>query len=170
MATTFFVAGPYRVTYAHDYLGITQRGVELEYTFHGETVQGDIIGDSTIDSVYLGGDVFANMVLQEARLSGVRRLAWPFAISAGIVQEGVIGRVGRLATDLAEPLLLTARAGTSAASEGPLSISIPLSLLAANTAVRILYSSRHRNVPVRLQAFPYKSQSAEDFLHWFETT
>jgi hypothetical protein len=162
-----FVAGPYRATFNGVDLGVTQRGFELEHTFLEEIIQGDHLGESAVDSVYLGGDVFVNAVLQEADLNSVRAAIWPFS-----TVEGRVGRVGRTYVDVALPLVLTVLTGSRAATAGPNTITLPLAVIAGGNTIRRLYGSHLRNIPMRWRAYPRFAEvvNLEPIEFWYSTT
>lgn len=157
-----FVAGPYAVSYAGSSIGITERGFELEQNFFEEPIIGDALGDTVMDAVYLGGEAFFNAVLQEYGNATARAALWPYAT------VGQTGQVGRLHSDIASPLVLTVVAGTRAAAHGPATVTAPLALLPGNFPVRILFSARHRKVPIRMRALPNLVQySGQGNAAWF---
>lgn len=145
-----YVAGGYSSTYNSLDLGVTQRGFELEWSTFEEPVIGDNMGDTPQDGVYTGASAFVNVVLQEYNASAASSAFWPWSASFG-----TLGLVGRMKWDLSHSLVLTAVSGTRAASIGPSTVTFPAAVLAANFPVRMLFGPTLRNVPLRMQAFPY---------------
>jgi hypothetical protein len=155
-----FVAGPYRATYAGNSVGVTERGFEVEINTFADPIIGDNMADTVQDEVYTGANVFVNLVLQEYNAVAARSLYWPFHATFGR-----LGLVGRMKWDLAGSLVLTGLNGsraysTSSQMAGPTTITFSRSILAANFPVRMLFAARHRNIPLRLQAYPDYTQAA----------
>lgn len=161
MALDTFVAGPYSGTYNAVDVGISENGYELQQESAVQDIApSDLYGDSVIDSVYRGGNVFMQFE-GKAYKAGVITPFWPWAAL------GVMGTVGRLASNVAAAQVLTAKAGTSAAAS-PATLTSTLAMLAANFPARLLYSSVLRTVPVRLRVYPYDSGSG--VIKWFTMT
>ncbi len=151
-----FVAGPYNANYNSASLGVTQDGWELEYTFAGDPITGDNLGDSVQDHVYRGGNVFWSSVLQEWNLSSVKLAYWPFHTIFGRVAE-VGCNVLIASSGMAAGLVLSVPAGSAcrAASAGPTTITVRHAIHAIGTPIRQLFAARLRQVPIRFQAYPY---------------
>lgn len=153
-----FVAGPYTGTYNSLSLGITEEGFDLDQVFFQEIVRGDNLGSGAQDGVYRAGDAFISFVGEEFNLIRTSAVINPYAAL------GVIGQVGRLATDLAMNITLTVVAGTPAAALGFASLSATKSILAEGFNLKTTLSTRLRKSPLRLQLFPYYSGGNK----WFE--
>lgn len=152
-ATIQTISGPYTVTWGGVTLGITEDGLELEHVGYAEPVRGDNLGDSKQDGVYRGGDVFINFVLQEYSktlvANGHTVAPWhPYHATYGRV-----GQVGVLQSNQAAQLLFSAVAGTPAANN-PAAVRVYSAILAENFPIRLLFASRHRKIPMRMQALP----------------
>ncbi|MHA1663255.1 MAG: hypothetical protein ACTSVR_08385 [Candidatus Thorarchaeota archaeon] len=143
------IAGPYVATYSGGILGITNQGVTMSHQVFKEKITGDVLGDATIDNVYLGTDVFVETILNEYNAAGAQGAFWPYHATLG-----AIGIVGKLDSAYAQALILTVVAGTSAATAGPTTVTFTKAILADNFPVNILFSSRHRKVPLRFQVLP----------------
>ena len=157
-----FIAGPYTVTYNSLALGILEDAPSLEMTGSVDPIVGDNYGDSVQDGVYRGGNLFFDMVLQEYNAAGAAAAFWPYAAL------GTMGQVGRMISSMAQGLVFTAVAGTTA-SALPATITAPNTILAPNFPVRLLFGSRLRNVPLRFQCLPYYDSGATAN-RWFVTT
>lgn len=150
-----FVAGPYTGAFGGTALGVTERGFELELTHSAEPIVGDNMADSVQDEVYTGANCFLSFVLQEYNHTTLVPLYWPFQGTFG-----KMGLVGRMKWDLSNSLVLTAVNGTRAYStsaqyNGPQTITFGKAVLAADHPLRLLYAARHRNIALRMRAFPY---------------
>lgn len=156
-----FIAGRYSGTYNAVDVGITENGYELQQESNvQEITPSDAYGDSVIDSIYRGGNVFLQFE-GKAYKAGALTPFWPWG------SLGVQGVIGRLASDVAAAQVLTATASTPAAA-APATLTGTKALLAANFPARLLYSSVLRTVPIRLRIYPYDSGGGA--IKWFTMT
>ncbi len=158
-----FVAGPYTGTYNDLALGETQDGFDLDITQFGQPITGDNLGSAHQDSVYRAGNYFLGWQMQEWDKAGALAAYSPWAAF------GVAGQVGRLATNVAQDIVLTVVAGTTADTAGPNTLTAPLAILASDFNVKHFFSTRHRSLPLRHQLFPHISSSYAA-AYWFTTT
>jgi hypothetical protein len=156
-----FIAGAFTGTYNAALggagalsLGICEDGFELEEIHYGEPIKGDNAGDAVQDVVYRGRDVFLSAVFEECDLSGLMRCMNPHVAQSALSDQGRMGTVGMLHTNLAGILLLTAVAGTTAATV-PATLTAGKAILAPGQSMRRLLASRLRKVPIRFQLLPY---------------
>lgn len=161
MALGDFAPGYYDMTWNGNGTGLVKDVRRLRRRSRAAPITADKYGDSMIDGVYRGGDCFLLCTFIEWT-PAIRALLWPYDSDFG-----VMGQCGRLLTDLAKALVLTAEAGSPAAAEGPASITAAKSILAPENDVEILLGNESRDVPVLLQLFPYQDASQ---LRWFSTT
>lgn len=161
MALDVFIAGRYSHTYNSVDTGITRDGFELQQDSRAEEIsETDLAGETLIDFVYRGGRV----TLQyngKAYKAGALTPFWPWGAM------GVLGVIGRLASDVALASVLTSTAGTPAAT-APASLTGTKAILAPNNPARLLFSSKVREVPVRLELLAYDSGGGA--LKWFTST
>ena len=159
-----FVAGAYSATYNGKSLGQAAEGFRLSHQFYKKLVQGDSGGEAAQDGIYRGADVFVAYTLIEANAAGVADLKWPYSNSVGTPLElgqigamDVCGAGGGSPVPKAKPLVLTAVTGTPAYTGGPVSITLPLSVLAEGYPVEILLAPDLKEVPVRQRVYPNMS-------------
>lgn len=155
------IAGAYTATWNSNALGLTDEGFELQAEPKEQAInRSDQYGDSTLDAIVRGGDWFmqwTNLVYGANPLGAV----WPFAAF------GLMGVIGRSAvTSVCQALVLTSTASTPAAAT-PATLTAASTKLAANANPRFLFDSRLRNVPIRMQLYPYLVSSNPG---WFSTT
>ena len=139
-----YIAGAYSATYDGAAIGQIEDGFEIEY---GQVVQ-DIMSDmfrAREDGVFQGIEYLVRFVLMEPTLAGVARLIWPWSATVG--QTGVIGR---LMTTLADPLILTACSGTTAA---PATLTFTRAVIWTDR-ITSKYASEQRKVPVTVAVLP----------------
>lgn len=131
-------------------------GYEIEQQTHGEMVdRTDLYGQSLMDWVHQGGSVFmtfACMTFQRA-VNAIKNVFYPWA-QFGVLKDDA-RPIGRLASNVAQILLLSAVAGTPAATSGPLAITAYKAILPPGSNLRLMYATRVRKVPCRLALLPY---------------
>lgn len=124
-----------------------------------ETVQpSDLWGESVVDTFYRGGGVF---VVTECMVYAAASLSpfWPYATF------GQMGQVGRRGSDIAAAHVLTVIAGTPAVGN-PNSLTATKALLAENSNLRLVFTSKLRRVPLRLRYLP---DTVSGNVTWFAT-
>lgn len=142
-----FIAGPYTSTWNALATGITQDGYEEEYARASDEVTGDNLGDTVQDEVTRGITPFAvNFLCNEYDAAALATMTW-----VDHATRGRVGQVGRLASALAQPLVLTRVAGTTATLA---TITYAKSLIDRNFTVRTKFAARLRQIGLRLKVFP----------------
>lgn len=160
MALGTLICGRYSGTFNSVDTGITQNGYELTQDSKAEEVTPtDAYGDSIIDLCYRGGNVYIQFEGKEYKAGAITPF-WPWGTL------GLMGIIGRLASDVAAAMVLTSTAGTPAAS-APATITASKSILAPNNSSRLLYDSKVRNVPIRLLVLPFSNSGT---ITWFTQT
>lgn len=148
-----FIAGQYTATLATNALGQTKEGWRVEHQFFKRKIQGDNLAKSDQDAVWQGGNVFIKGTLLEYNATGALAAFWPYGTA--YLSMGVMGR---LDSAIAGVLVLTAIAGTPAAA-APASITMNKVILAEGFPVDLLFYPDLREVPLRLQSYPYISSN-----------
>jgi hypothetical protein len=77
---------------------------------------------------------------------------WPWGAIGTLLTAAA--PIGRLLSDVAAPHVLTSTPNTPAAAS-PASVTGVKAILAPNQSARLLFSSKLRKVPIRLQYLPY---------------
>lgn len=164
MALDTFVAGRYSGTYNAVDVGITDDGYTLQQDLSVEAIdESDAYGGTLIDFIYRGGNAFLRFMSKAYKAGSISPL-WPYgALGVGATAAAPIGR---LASAIAAAMVLTSTANTPAAA-APASLTGPGSILAPNFSWELLYNSKLRRVPVRLQLLPYLDTGT---LRWFALT
>lgn len=160
-----FIAGPYKVSAGSGTpflnnltdLGCIEEGFTLEITPSVDPIRCDSYGDAIVDGVYRAGNMYLDFVLNEAEKDAVQSIFWPFGTL------GEVGVPGKLLSDFSQNLQLEAVSGTAAASGDFNYISTTAAILAPNYPLRILFSSRLRNIPIRLQLLPFEYSTTKYF-------
>src|SRR5262249_48106988 len=108
----------------------------------------DAWGDALLDMIYRGTDWFCQADFHEWK-AGPLAAAFPWG--AGVM--GVQGVIGRLASDVATSLVVTAAAGTPAANT-PATLTATKAILAPNSNPAAQFNPRLRTLPVRMVLLP----------------
>jgi len=160
MALATCISGPYTATWNSSDVGQQEDGFRLRQQVNKQIVRSNSYGDSAIDGVYRGGDVFLSFTGIE--YSAAKAVLWPYG------SFGTMGQVGRLdqGSSLAAAAVLTAVAGTPAAAT-PASLTASQAIIDENLNSELLFASRLRVVPITMRCYPYTSSSNTI---WFSTT
>ncbi len=166
MAIAQAVAGAYRSTY--NGVAITgntpggglgfndDNGYEIEQQTHGELIdRTDLYGQSLLDWIHQGGNVFCTFTCMTWQTAPtlIKNVFYPWG-SFGVLSSSA-APIGRLASNVAQALTLTAVAGTPAAvALGPATLTAPKAILPPGSNNRLMFSSRVRKVPCRLAFLP----------------
>lgn len=155
-----FVAGAYTATYNAKALGQTAQGFTISHTIFKRIVTGDAGGDSPQDAIYRGREITLAYQLIEALSAAIPDLIWPYSSSVGTQWDlGIIGLMdvrgqgGGSPTSRAKQLILTAVTGTSAANDGPATVTLPLTSIADNFPIDILAATDLREIPIRQRIY-----------------
>lgn len=169
-ADSLTLAGAALPTGAH--LGVIgARGIRQIRKFEGEDYSGDLLGNSVIESVYLGGQYFLEFELEEANLGTVLALMNPFAATAISATPTIdfseeVGVPGTFMSSKAGSICLqplysaSGSLHTTAGSQVTPSRVYGLVTLAAGFERETLLASKRRVIPVRLRCYPYVDASA----------
>lgn len=163
MSLGTFIAGRYSCTYNAVDFGIAEKGYTLSWTFFKDKINNtDQYGDSDIDAVYRGANVFLETTAKEYKAGSVTP-ASPYNTFAptGATEFGS-GLVGRLDSNLAQALVLTSTALTPAAA-APATLTATLAIIDAGFNVSMMFGPEHRKIPVKWQLYPYLSTTVKHF-------
>lgn len=161
MAIEEMVTGAYTSTYNAVAMGTSREGYRINHELKQQNIEGtDHYGDSLLDYVYRGGNVSVSFTLMSYTKAIAAAVLWPFAANTYRMSIAATP-IGRLASDIAEALVLTVVANTPADTlNAPNSITANLAILAPGFNFELLYDSRLREVPVRLALLPYTDTGA----------
>jgi len=164
MALDTLIAGRYSGTYNAVDVGITDDGYELEQSSSADMIDSsDAYGDSLLDWVYRGGEVSLSFT-SKAYKAGAITPFWPWG-AMGVMLTAA-APLGRLASDVAKAMVLTATANTPAAA-APATLTGSLSILSPNSPAKLLYNSKLRQVPIQLSLLPSLNTGT---VTWFTQT
>lgn len=195
--STSAIAGPFKVSYAGPGLTtitdrtlagptnpaagslgvIGSKGFRQIRRYALEDITTDLLGDTVVDSVFMGGDMFLEFELEEANKANVLCLENPYrtgTLSTSVDGDNEVGIPGTFATTYAgslviEPLYYNvgnphSRAGT---------VTTPcriygLVALASGFEKEKLFASRRRTVPIRLRCYPYSDGATPSKYVWYQ--
>lgn len=164
-----FAYGPYTATWNAENIGLFDGPVRLQHKVFGKPIKCDRYGDTTVGGIYLGKDIFVALILKEWT-TAIKNLL--FCQSAGAIGDaGLIGRaMEETSSGQAAQMVLTAVAGTPAATHGPATITIPRITIAEGQDLDFLLGNVERNIPIILRAFPAETTTGSGLLRFLTVT
>lgn len=155
-----FAPGPYQGTFAIASLnggaatdiGLMEGPCREQKSIIGLPIRTSLYGNQVIDYVMQGGGVFVVLTLKEWD-AGSKAVMWSFATAA---LQGNMPLVGTLFNTFCGQLVLTALAGTPAATVGPVTITYPLCAILPGHNLDITMGPMERNIPLVLAVLPQK--------------
>lgn len=152
-----FIAGRFSCTYNSVDIGIAEDGHTLSWQVFKEMINNtDQYGDTDIDAIYRGMNVFLQTTLKEYK-AGSLTPATPYnTFAPSGATNFALGVIGRLDTNVAKTLVMTSTASTPAAA-APATLTATYAILAPGYSVELFFGPRHRRVPIRFQLYPYDS-------------
>jgi hypothetical protein len=182
------VAGPFRLTYSgpsganpvEAHLGVVgERGVRQIRRYEGEEYTADLLGNSIVEGVYLGGQMFLEFTLEEANLANVMCMENPFrkgTLSLTTDGDNEVGVPGTFMTSYAGSLNLiplyaaTGNVHTTAGAQTTPVRSYGLVTLAGGFEKEKLFASKRRVIPMRLRCFPYSNGGSPAKYIWYSSS
>lgn len=147
-------SGSYRGTWNSLSLGLVLDGFNMSYANRARKLTTDGLGDTALDYLHAGQDMFVDFVLQEYDAAAVQTLIWH--------QNAVFGMADRAGYSLwerAKTLVLTACTGASnPTTPVPATATFFKTILAPDFDVSIALANRERYIPVRLLVLPVHAQ------------
>lgn len=128
--------------------GLFEGAIRWQQNPIGLPVRASQWGQTIIDYVMQGGGYFAVIVVKEWA-TGSKRFMWPFGTTHGIFNEP-----GRLFSSYTDQLVLTALAGTPAATYGPVTRTVDHCAVLPGHNLDITMGPMERNVVVALAVLP----------------
>lgn len=157
------VAGSYTASYtpsglALTDLGFTERGWMLRWSYNGDDVDNtDTYGQGTlIESFFNGLNMWIAGVFKEYKQGPLYGVApWQTFAPTG-ANSFLLGTIGRAATNVGGPIVLTSTAGTPAASS-PATATFPMAIQDRGHNIEQLYGPTHRTTPFLFRIIPVSS-------------
>ena len=162
MSTFIQAAGPYTGTYDAVDFGEVEDVYTQSDIMTSEPVQSQRYGGSTIDGVYRGRNVFMAITFKFWTTT-TRAIFNPYDTT----DLGSSGIIGRMNSDIAKQIILTAVPGTTAQTEGPSVRTFPLALYSPEHNMETRFGAVQRDVAIVFQIYPTISSG---ILTWFTDT
>ncbi len=176
MALGVFAAGPYSAlattpTQSAGAVGLLQDGWTVEWTILEEELdKTDAYARTLIETFHQGLRCFINAIFHEWKAVELRLLT-PYAnmlpVAATRMDAGIPGTQG---SDQASSIVLTALAGTPAATVGPVTATFPKVKQSGNVNVNALFGPEKRQTPYRGHIFPLYSSGYVGGLNFWSAT
>lgn len=174
-ASQEFAWGPYTATYNNKAaggnvdMGLVEGVRRFQQTAEGTDVRSDQFGETVIDGIYQGGNMFClttfklwKFTVHEA--DGTQDYLWPFAAM------GASGVHGRSMVDIAGSLVLTAVVGTTAATYGPDIRTASLACYSPKHTSEHILGSAERDVLIVFRLYPTDVSVALSTVTWYVDT
>lgn len=154
-----FPTGPYSGTYNGQSIGLMEGPIRHQQSYIGLPIRASLWAQNTLDYIFQGCQMFAVITLKEWN-TNTKLLMWPFNASHGLgLKSGELVGSGAYA----KQLVLTALAGTPAATEGPATRTYPLAVLLPGHNIDVTLGPVERNVPVVLGILPEDATNVPRF-------
>jgi len=137
----------YSGTYNALAVGNVLQGWELSYTSFGRPITADAFGQLVLDRLSAGLQMFVDFIATDWDAAAFNYLRWWFSAAIGASQPAGQSKFSR-----ALPLILTACDNTA----HPATITFYKAILADDFDTRILFSSRERYIPLRMEIYPVR--------------
>ena len=179
------IAGPFRASYAGPagaspalaHLGVIgSRGIRQKRRVEIEEYSADLAGNSMVEGVYLGGQVFLEFDLEEVNLNTVGALCNQFkigTITGTQDHQNEMGVPGTFVTSKAGSIVLeplysaSGNIHTTAGNQTTPVRTYGIVAMAAGFEVESLYSSKRKTHPVRLRCYPYSDGLSPPKYIWY---
>lgn len=173
MALGNFAAGPYTASHTPTLAGVAGSPETINLTEDGwrsrvriledEIDRSDAYGRSLIDTVYAGCRGVVTCTFIEWRASMLKMTyPWAYVLPTGATKWVVVNTtaaMGRLGSDNAGSLVLTAVANTPAATQGPATVTFGKIKAMANQDIEFYYGPGHRKYSMNFDLLLYASSS-----------
>lgn len=159
-----FPPGPYQATFEGVDIGLMEGPIRHQQNIIALPIRAALWGQHVINYIMQGGGVFAVLTIKEWD-AGSKAVLWPYNAAQGIYPV-----VGELLDQYFGPLVLTALAGTPAATEGPVTRTYPFAALLPGHNIDVTFSSGERNVPLVLGVLPEQNSTTVGQAKYFTDT
>lgn len=133
-------------------LGLVEGVKTISRTVEGKDIRADLYGDTVIDGIYRGGQMFVSMIFKEWTVQ-VQDALWPFGGDSG--DFGRVGTVGDLMTNLSGEMTLTAATGTPAGGVANSNIiTLHSAIISPGHSYDVPLGNDERDVPIVFRCYP----------------
>lgn len=157
-------SGPYTVTWNSNDIGLSEGPIRHQQRAMGIPVRASLYGDTVLDYILRGAEVFVALVLKEWN-ANTKAALWPYGSTHGVMTEA-----GVRASSLCKALVLTAVSGTPAATEGPLTRTYANAVLLPGHNLDVIFGPEERNIPLIFAVLPDNDSSGNKKVKFFTDT
>lgn len=152
MALGNFRPGHHTITWGGNACGlVTGEGMRLRWRPSKRKINNtSLYGDTLIDGIYRGFGQVQLLVTFKEWNAYTREIIWPYDSTFGI-----IGKVGRLDSDIAKAIVITPQAGSPAATIGPVSFTASKAILSDMNDIEMLFGPVETDMPVLFDLLMY---------------
>lgn len=143
-----FPPGPYQATYDGQSSGLMEGPIRHRQSAKGLPIMASLWGGNILDYIIQGGGVFVVMVLKEWNVNS------KLIMHCQNASHGIFMESGKLYNTFCKQLVLTALAGTPAATEGPVTRTYPFCGVLPGHEIDVSMGPVERNVAVVLAVLP----------------
>jgi hypothetical protein len=143
-----FPPGPYEMTYKGTSVGMMEGPIRGQDQHIAAAIRASLYGQTIIDWINQGMASFVAFTVKEWN-AGAKAAMWQAGDAPGQCVEA-----GVLMNTRAGALVLTALAGTPAATEGPVTRTYALAMLLPGHNVDVTFGPEERNVAIVMVALP----------------
>ena len=174
MALVTPVPGVYTATLNAVALGITTSdGFKLKWRPARTQINNtNLYGDTLIDGIHRGVTGVQLLATFKEWNAALQHAIWPWGAASPPTHDGTLGTIGRLVSDYAKALVLTAQAGSLAATKNAGGVpnantfTASLAILAPENDVEMLFGPVETDVPVLFDLFLYDDAGTKRFFKW----
>lgn len=159
-----FPPGPYTVTYKTVDIGLMEGPIRHQQNIIALPVRASVWGQHVINYIMQGGGVFIVLTIKEWD-AGAKGILWPYNAA-----QGIYPIVGELMDTYFGALVLTALAGTPAATEGPITRTYNFAAILPGHNLDVTFSAGERNIPLVLGVLPEQNQAVVGQAKYFADT
>lgn len=145
-------------------LGLTEGPIRHQQSIIGLPIRATVWGQHIIDYISQGGGVFLALTLKEWNTNSKANM-WPYGST-----HGQFPVTGELLSPYFKQIVLTALAGTPAATEGPVTRTFAYAALIPGHNLDVLLGPAERNVSLVLGVLPQQVSSTVGKAEYFTDT
>lgn len=159
-----FPPGPYQGTYNAQSIGLMEGPIRHQQSPIGLPIRASLWGQNILDYIIQGGGVFVVLVLKEWNTNT------KLVMHSQNASHGIFMEAGKLYNTFCYQLVLTALAGTPAATEGPVTRTYPYCAVLPGHNIDVTLGPVERNVPVVLAVLPEQDSTNTGRAKYFTDT
>lgn len=174
MALTAPIPGVHTATWNAVAMGITSGdGFKLKFRPARTPINNtNLYGDTLIDGIHRGVTGVQLLATFKEWNVALQAAIWPWGAASPPTFDGTLGTIGKLISDYAMPLILTAGAGSLAATKSAGGVAnantftAAKAILAPENDVEMLFGPVETDVPVLFDLLLYDDTGTKRFFKW----